>query len=177
MVWGMINNTILILSDASTQDVSEDKLLNHLEIHSSEALNEIYDEVAKNIRDKDTRTYYRSVTVQTNPWVEVNFNTKVYVSFVMIVNRLDCPDETCSTRLENTRVEALGSARALKRACGIVVGVDGYDVGRGTEAEETYFVNCRGSPARKIRLTDMDSEMAIAEVQVFKAEKGMRPNT
>jgi hypothetical protein len=157
-------------------------LTNELNIDSAESLNKFDPEnAAAKIHDKDTTTSYISLkhsqNPKKNPWVEVNLNAEVAIGFVKMVNRLDCPNAGCKTRLENTKVETFRATGYPLKVCGIVVGVRGHNVGEIKAADETYYVDCRGVPARKIRLTDVDNVpnvMNIAEVQVFGVEKGWR---
>ena len=131
------------------------------------------------MHDKKTETFYRSTILgQTeNPWIEVSLNNVALVGIVKIVNRLVCSHVECRTRLDNTKVEALGTTGTLKRACGIVVGVEGEELD-SEEEDETYYVSCRGAAAMKIRLTDVDNipnEMNVAEVQVFAVVEDVEP--
>ena len=163
--------------------MDEYKLQNEQQITGSGALNNNWDRTPDKAHDKNVTTFYRSaIKTEDTPtqysWIELSLIADVEIGIVAIVNRLGIGClKGCSKRLQNTRVEAFNTVRTVQKACGLVDGVDGYDtnLGEGSEADETYFVDCCGVQASVVRLTDVDNipnEMNVAEVRIYKAKKG-----
>ena len=162
--------------------MDEYKLQNELQITGSNALNHNWHRTPDKAHDKNVTTFYRSVVKTDSPtqysWIELSLISDVEIGIVAIVNRIgkEC-SKGCSKRLQNTKVEAFNTARTVQKACGLVDGVDGYNtnLGEGSEADETYFVDCGGVQASAVRLTDVDNipnEMNVAEVRIYNVKKG-----
>ena len=161
------------------------KLESELSISSAKALNYFVSKDPKYVHDKNVNTFYRSMSlanrrITENPWIELYLNSEMDVGTIAIVNRLGCKVDSlynCTTKLQNTKVEAFNTGRTVQKACGLVDGVDGYNtnLGEGSEADETYFVDCGGVQASAVRLTDVDNipnEMNVAEVRIYSVKKG-----